>query len=275
VSINLNPFTLFILKSVDHDNVFTGVWFKRSSAGESKLTYLAYSYITSSAMNSANRKNNHLKAVLFDMDGVLVDSMNYHLKSWIEVLDFFSIKVSDQFIFEHEGAMAPDIIRDLFKKHGLHLEDTDITNIYQTQNSLFQEKYLTRVDLYPDTIPLLNQLKAKGVLLGLVTSSRKNLIQKIWKEEALTLFTTIVSADDIERFKPFPDPYLKALSEIEQESSNCLVVENAPAGIQAACSAGIPCLAIASTLSKEKLSAARQIFSDLKSVSHYFSNLLA
>ncbi len=226
-------------------------------------------------MESMNMKNNHPKAVLFDMDGVLVDSMNYHLKSWKEVFEFFSINVSDQFIFEHEGAMAPDIIKYLFKNNGLHIENTDIINIYNAQNSLFQEKYLDRVDLYPDTIPLLKQLKAKGVLLGLVTGSRKNLIQKIWNKEALTLFTTIVSADDTERFKPFPDPYLKALSEIEQESAHCLVVENAPAGIQAACSAGIPCLAIASTLSKEKLSAAHQIFPDLKSLSNYFSNILS
>lgn len=218
-------------------------------------------------------KDNVLKAILFDMDGVLVDSMNHHLKSWRELLESFNINVSDQFIFEHEGAMAPDVIKYLFKKYGYEIDNKDINSMYLSQNSLFQEKYLSQVSLYPDTLPLLEQLKSKGILVGLVTSSRKNLVQKIWKEEELTIFTTIISADDTERFKPFPDPYLKALSEIQQEAGNCLVVENAPAGIQAACSAGITCLAISSTLPKEKLSAAQQVFPDLRALSRFFNTI--
>ena len=226
-------------------------------------------------MNSGNLITNHPKAILFDMDGTLVDSMNYHLKSWKELLESFNIKVSDQFIFEHEGAMAPDIIKDLFRKYGHDLDNYEIRHIYLTQNSLFHDKYLPHVGLYSDAIPLLEHLKTKGVLLGLVTGSRKNLVQKIWNEEDLTLFTTIVSADDTERFKPFPDPYLKALNEIRQRPEDCLVVENAPAGIQAACSAGITCLAISSTLPKEKLSAANQVFPDLKSLTDFFNNTLS
>ncbi len=226
-------------------------------------------------MNSLNLTTNHPKAILFDMDGTLVDSINYHLKSWKELLESFNIKVSDQFIFEHEGAMAPDILKDLFKKYGHHLENYEINNIYLTQNSLFHDKYLSHVGLYPEALPLLEQLRAKGILLGLVTGSRKNLVQKIWNEEDLTLFTAIVSADDTERFKPFPDPYLKALNEIRQRHGDCLVVENAPAGIQAACSAGITCLALSSTLPKEKLSAAQQVFPDLKSLGDFLNNILS
>ena len=164
------------------------------------------------------------------MDGTLVDSMNYHLKSWKELLESFNIKVSDQFIFEHEGAMAPDIIKNLFKKYGYHLDNSEIRDIYLTQNSLFHDKYLSYVDLYADALTLLEQLRTKGVLLGLVTGSRKNLVQKIWNEEDLNLFSAIVSADDTERYKPFRDPYLKALNEIRQNPGDCLVVENAPAG---------------------------------------------
>lgn len=227
-------------------------------------------------MNSSKSvKRNPFKAIFFDMDGVLVDSMNYHLKSWRELLESFNIKVSDQFIFEHEGAMAPDVIKNLFKEHGYQIENRNIDNIYSSQNALFQKKYLSQVSLYPDTLPLLEQLKSKGILVGLVTSSRKNLVQKIWKEEDLMFFTTIISADDTERFKPFPDPYLKAMSEIQQEAMNCLVVENAPAGIQAACSAGITCFAISSTLPEEKLSAAQQVFPDLGALSCFFNTILS
>ena len=193
------------------------------------------------------------------MDGVLVNSMNYHLESWKKVLDSLDIKVSDQFLFEHEGSMAPEVIKKLFKENGYLIDDNKIIDIYLNKNSMFLNQYLSKVRLYPEAIPLLKLLKRNGVLLGLVTGSRRNLIEKIWKEEELAYFAAIISADDTKRFKPFPDPYLKALKKIQHDTINCLVIENAPAGIQAANSAVIFCFAISSTLPEEKLSAAQNI----------------
>lgn len=226
-------------------------------------------------MNPENLlKDKNLKAILFDMDGVLVDSMNYHLKSWKELLGSLNVNVSDQFIFEHEGAMSPDIISELFRKNGDVLDEEQISEIYLTQNFVFLTRYLPQVNLYPGSLPLLEQLKKKEILLGLVTSSRRNLIDQIWKEEELAYFSTIISADDIDRFKPYPDPYLKALQKIEQEATNCLVIENAPAGIQSACSAGICCFAISSTLTEDKLSGAQQVFPNLRSLSRFFHKII-
>jgi beta-phosphoglucomutase len=226
-------------------------------------------------MNSENSiQTENLKAILFDMDGVLVDSMTYHLKSWQELLGSFNITVSDQFIFEHEGAMAPQVISELFTKHGHLIDEEQITDIFLAQNSMFLTRYLSQVSLYPDSLTLLSQLKNKGILLGLVTSSRKNLIEKIWTKEELSYFSAIISSDDTERFKPYPDPYLKAIQKIQQEPMNCLVIENAPAGIQSAFSAGIPCFAISSTLPAEKLSGADRVFPDLKSLNSFLGEIL-
>ena len=211
----------------------------------------------------------NLKAVLFDMDGVLVDSMNHHLQSWKELLEFFNITVSDEFIFEHEGAMSSEVVRDLFEDRGYPIEEDQIIEIYASQNSRFREKYLKNVSLYPEAISLLQQLRDRGILLGLVTSSRMNLVERIWAQEDLSLFSTVVSADHIDKYKPHPDPYLKALGQIRQEARECLVIENAPAGIQSAQAAGIPCFAVASTLPEEKLSDAQKVFSDLTSLSAF------
>jgi beta-phosphoglucomutase-like phosphatase (HAD superfamily) len=114
-------------------------------------------------------KNNQIKTILFDMDGVLVDSMTYQLKSWKTVLGSFDIKVSDQFIFEHEGAMTPEVIKNIFKENGYLIDNKQIKYIYLNQNTIFLTQYLPKVYLYPESIPLLKQLKAKGILLGLVT----------------------------------------------------------------------------------------------------------
>jgi beta-phosphoglucomutase len=222
--------------------------------------------------NSIQREN--IKAVLFDMDGVLVDSMTYHLKSWQELLGSFNITVTDQFIFEHEGAMAPQVISELFTKHGHLINEKQITDIFLTQNSMFLTRYLSQVSLYPDSLTLLSQLKTKGMVLGLVTGSRRNLIEKIWAKEELSYFSAIITSDDTHRFKPYPDPYLKAIQKIQQEPIECLVIENAPAGIQSAFYAGIPCFAISSTLPAEKLSGADRVFPDLKSLSNFLGKII-
>jgi beta-phosphoglucomutase len=221
-----------------------------------------------------NTRSKEIKAILFDMDGVLVDSMAFHLKTWKELLENFNIIVSDEFIYEHEGAMDPEIIVTLFGQHGYYPDPEEILQIYQSQNKMFQDKYLSQVCLYPDSLNLLQRLNRNGILLGLVTSSRRNLVKRIWQEKDLDLFKTIITADDITRFKPFPDPYLKAMEELNQSSDTCLVIENAPAGILSANTAGITCLAISSTLPADKLSAASRVFADLKSLNNFLTEVL-
>jgi len=217
----------------------------------------------------------NLKGVLFDMDGVLVDSMKYHLHSWQELLNFFGIYVSDEFIFEHEGAMSLEVVRDLFGAGGHNIEEQQILEIYAHQNAQFQTKYLRKVRFYPEALPLLEQLRQNGLKLGLVTSSRMNLVERIWNLEDLSLFSTVIAADQVKKYKPFPEPYLKALNQIQEDPEDCLVIENAPAGIQAANAAGISCFAIASTLSEEKLSQAQKVFPNLSSLSLFLKSKLS
>ena len=157
-----------------------------------------------------------LKAILFDMDGVLVDSMNHHMQSWKQLLETYDISVTERFIYEHEGAMGVDIIQNLFHKTGLSLDGDQILEIYERQNRIFREEYLDQVRLYPETLTLIEGFQQRGLRLGLVTSSRMNLVEQIWEEhQGLNRFDTIVTADDVSRFKPNPDPYLKGLGEIE------------------------------------------------------------
>lgn len=202
-------------------------------------------------------------AIFFDMDGVLVDSMDFHRESWQEVLSGFGIAVSDTFVYQHEGAMGLDVLQNLFDRGGLPWEPAGLEAIYRQQNQLFQERYLPRVSLYPEALSLLAGCREQGRALGLVTSSRLNLVKRIWTPEQLAGFSTVVSADQVDRHKPHPDPYLKALENLGLAPEECLVVENAPAGIQAAKAARLTCYAVASTLPPPYLQAADRIFPDL------------
>ena len=98
-----------------------------------------------------------------------------------------------------------------------------------------------------------------------------NLVEQIWEDhQYLDRFDTIVTADDVTRFKPNPDPYLRALEKLRQEPENCLVVENAPAGIEAAKAAGLTCYAVASTLPPPYLQASDRIFPSLRALADHF-----
>jgi beta-phosphoglucomutase len=215
--------------------------------------------------------NNNLKAILFDMDGVLVDSMSYHMQSWMQLLEKLGIVVTERFIYEHEGAMGLDIIENLFHKSGLPVDGKRIEEIYEQQNRIFREEYLTKVRLYPETMTLIDRFQQCGLRLGLVTSSRMNLVEQIWEDHQVrNRFDTIVTADDVKRFKPNPDPYLKALEKLQEEPESCLVVENAPAGIQSAKAAGLTCYAVASTLPPPYLQASDRVFPSLKALADHF-----
>jgi beta-phosphoglucomutase len=217
-------------------------------------------------------KINDYETILFDMDGVLVDSMAYHLESWQEILGRFGIALTDEFVYRHEGAMDLEVIAGVFERQGLTFEADQLSAIYEGQNALFRERYLNRVSLYPRALPLLSDCRERGLRLGLVTSSRLNLVERIWSAEQLLGFATVVTADQVTRFKPHPDPYLKALDNLGLAGNRCLVVENAPAGIQAAKAAGLDCYAIASTLNPEYLQEADRVFPDLEALGDYLIN---
>jgi beta-phosphoglucomutase len=220
-------------------------------------------------MKNSQKGRGAQEAIFFDMDGVLVDSMVFHRLSWQEILGRYGIRLADEFVYRHEGAMGLEVVAGIFEQHQVAFEPEQLDAIYALQNALFQERYLNRVTLYPQTRPLLAHCREKGVRTGLVTSSRFNLVERIWSTENLRSFDTVVTADHVRRFKPHPDPYLQALENLGLDGERCLVVENAPAGIQAAKAAGLECWAISSTLPPEHLQEADFVFPDLGALTAY------
>ena len=220
-------------------------------------------------MKNPKKGRGAIEAIFFDMDGVLVDSMVFHRLSWQEILGRYGIHLADEFVYRHEGAMGLEVIAGIFEQHRVDFEPEQLDSIYALQNALFQERYLNRVTLYPQTLPLLAHCREQGIRIGLVTSSRFNLVARIWSAEHLRSFDTVVTADHVQRYKPHPDPYLQALKDLGLDGERCLVVENAPAGIQAAKAAGLQCLAIASTLTPDCLREADFVFPDLGALAVY------
>jgi beta-phosphoglucomutase len=210
-------------------------------------------------------------AVLFDMDGVILDSMQQHAALWQELMAGHGFKVSREFILRHEGALGPEVLERFFREQGLDpaglaQAQAGMGALLSRQAELYLERHAGRVRPFPGAAELLAGLASRGVPTALVTSSRRALVQRCLEEGLRRRFAAVVTAEDVTRHKPHPDPYLRAARELGLDPARCLVVENAPAGIAAATAAGATCYAVCSTLAPAELAAAQRVFADLEAL---------
>ncbi|MDH6309691.1 beta-phosphoglucomutase [Dysgonomonas sp. PFB1-18] len=191
-------------------------------------------------------KNFDLKAVLFDMDGVLYDSMKWHAKSWKETMDEFNISSTSDEFYLYEGMVGRSTINHLMnreRKRDATPEETDA--IYKRKTELFSE--YNDGSLIPYAYDFVKQVHDDGFICAIVTGSgQPTLINKIETNFA-GLFSKerMVTAFDVKHGKPHPEPYLMGLEKAGRLKPNqAIVIENAPRGVEAAVAAGIFTIAI-------------------------------
>lgn len=214
----------------------------------------------------------NFKAVLFDMDGVIVDSMTYHYVSWFEALRKYDVRVTPSDIFEREGAKWDKVITFAFKRRKKKLSKTLAAKISEERRELFARHFKRYI--FTGIPEMLKTLKKRGFLTGLVTGSSSYEAKKMLPEEIYNIFDVKVAGDMVKRGKPYPDPYLKAAKYLNIKPSDCLVIENAPYGIKSAKTAKMCCFAIATSLPKERLSKADKIFDTHNKLYNYFKKTL-
>ncbi|MFT4071903.1 MAG: HAD-IA family hydrolase [Dysgonamonadaceae bacterium] len=187
-----------------------------------------------------------IQAVLFDMDGVLYNSMPYHCKSWLQTMTEFGYHCTYEEFFIHEGRTGNSTINLLTQREfGRDATEEEIKKIYKRKSDLFTE--YNQGETIPFAKEMLNLVKNQGLQRILVTGSgQKSLLGKL-EDNFPGIFAQdkMVTAFDVKRGKPNPEPYLRGLSKAGKLLSNqAVVVENAPMGVQAAVDAGIFTIAI-------------------------------
>jgi beta-phosphoglucomutase len=202
-------------------------------------------------MNSKDRGK--IKAVLFDMDGVILDSMKYHVSAWKEAMRDFGCDICEELLYLHEGAIEPSTAVDIFCSHGCAMSEEDFAHIFQRQKAIFHAKYAAQVSPYKAVPSMLKTLHENGLCLAMVTSSHLEVVVSTLPATILMYLSHVVTGDRVTRRKPHPDPYLAAAYSLGLKPRECLVVENAPAGIRAAKAAGMECVAITTTLAPHHL----------------------
>jgi len=186
------------------------------------------------------------KAVLFDMDGVLYDSMPNHAIAWQQSMAQFGITMTADDAYATEGARGVDTIRKMVKRQqDRDIDEAEAQKMYDVKSHIFHE--LPEAPVMPGILDLLHQIQEGGIQIGVVTGSgQKPLIRRILKD-----FGTFVDEDhittayDVRRGKPKPDPYLMGLRKAGLLQPNeAFVVENAPLGIRAGVAARIFTIAV-------------------------------
>ena len=200
-----------------------------------------------------------LKAVIFDMDGVLTDSMPYHARAMETVFSELGIDIDPQDIYEREGEKTADVVRFLLEKETNELSKYDVGSIVEKYIEEFRR--IAEFRVFEGMETCLQELKKK-FLLAVVSGSDKPIVYDIMESKFPGIFNVIVTGDDVKYGKPAPDPYLKAVNMLRIGKDECFVVENAPMGVDSALSAGLCCIAVPTYLKPEKLGKAYLVLRD-------------
>lgn len=194
------------------------------------------------------------KAVLFDFDGVLVNSMPFHVTAWQNLFRAFNISVQPDDVLLTEGCRSIELAEKIFSDWNYDISSEELDKFVEQKQLRYQE--ITQAELDPSAVPLIDKLKRRGKLIGLVTGTARSNVDKILAPENRTIFDVLVTGDDLKKGKPNPEGYLKAAGKLNLAPGQCLVVENAPLGIQAARNAGMKVVALTTTLKRRQLAGA-------------------
>lgn len=185
------------------------------------------------------------KAVLFDMDGVLYDSMTFHAKAWYETAISHNLKCTPELFYLYEGRTGDSTINELYTAtFGREATEEEKQSIYKEKANLFN-KYNDGHEM-PGANHVLATVKAAGLERVLVTGSGQiTLIDKLEHSYPGSFSKDkMVTAFDVKYGKPHPEPYLMGLQKASARPEEAIVVENAPLGVEAAVAADIFTVAV-------------------------------
>jgi beta-phosphoglucomutase family hydrolase len=191
-------------------------------------------------------------AVLFDMDGVVVDNMPLHRAVWADYARSRGLAPSEAEIRTLDGRRASDIILKLF---GADLSESDILRMAGEREDLYASRLgNTTLQAVPGIRAFLSRLKAAGIPRVLATSAVPMNVETVLSQLGFhDLFEERVTAVDVKNGKPHPEVYLTAASRVGAQAARCLVVEDALPGVEAAKAAGASCLGLMTSEDERRL----------------------
>ncbi len=206
-------------------------------------------------ISSKSMKNSHLStlfsnayAVIWDMDGILVDSESYHFTAHREALAAFGVTLTEEYYIAN--GVSVDVLlfyRKAFKDAGQSLDDALFQKVFYRKLACYQQLQRDHgIKLIQPAITIVKRLYNNGVLMAIASQvDRDEVVRNLRGTSLLQYFPIIVSGGDFGlKKKPAPDIYLKATELLNIAPSSCIAIEDAVVGVKSAIAAGIPCLVV-------------------------------
>lgn len=175
------------------------------------------------------------RAFIFDCDGTVADNMHLHFAAWSRAMEDFGGNYPEELFYEWGGVPTGDIVRRLNEKFGLAM---DVESVVVRKEHYYRES-IPQVEPMHDVIAVVREHHGK-IPMAVASGGHRDLVERtLHVLEIRELFDAVVTAEDYERGKPAPDPFLKAAELLRVEPVHCLVFEDTETGLQAARAAGM------------------------------------
>ncbi|MHC4069033.1 MAG: HAD family hydrolase [Planctomycetota bacterium] len=204
---------------------------------------------------------NRSKGVIFDLDGVLVNTGEFHRQSWYDLAEREGFEMSDELFYSTFGMQNYQIIPMLV---GRAVTGEELGSLSQWKEGRYRELIKGKLELLDGVRELIDDLKRAGFLLAIGTSTPLvNLEFMLENVPVDGCFDAYVTGEDVKRGKPEPDTFIMAAEKLSLPRENCVVVEDAVQGVAAGKAAGMAVVAVTTTREREELGEADLIVDSL------------
>lgn len=209
---------------------------------------------------------NKLQAVIFDMDGVIIDSEPIHYAVNKKIYDDLQIEVTDDEYNDFIGISNSDHWNYLKEKYNLAEDIEELVTKQNDQN--IEHLKGSEAEPIPGVVHLLEKLENEGIAIGLASSSSLRYIKAVTTKFGIDdYFSIMVSGENMDRGKPYPDIFLHAAEKLNVDVGDCVVIEDSENGVKAAVAAGMKCIGFVNPNSgNQDLSHADKLIDSLKKV---------
>ena len=206
------------------------------------------------------------KAVLWDLDGVLVDTAPFHFQAWQELFQSLGKGFAEADFRRTFGLRNDAILADILGE----LAPAEVERLAQRKEELYRDKIGGRVTAIPGAIGLLRRLQQRGRKSAIVSSTTRENVRVVLSSLGLEgVFEAVVAEEDAPKGKPDPQGFLVAAEKLGVAAGECVVIEDAPGGVEAAKRAGMRCIGVTTSRPREALAAADLVVDSLEEAAVY------
>jgi beta-phosphoglucomutase len=187
------------------------------------------------------------QAIIFDLDGVIIDTAHYHYIAWKRLASEFNINLTPQQNELLKGVSRMRSLEIILELGNIHLEEAERERLAEKKNKWFVE-YIESIrpeEIFPGVRELLQSIRQQGIKVALASSS-KNAPRVIELLGIAHEFDAVVDGTMVTHSKPDPEIFLLAANKLDVKPANCVVFEDAEAGVEAALAAGMKCVGVGS-----------------------------